>query len=255
MSVEIPRNAPSAGPVQDRLEQRRFLAERKAPQVRHVAVADPSSLAMAAAEVGLPAVLKTRRAGYDGKGQALIAQQADLEAAWRTLGGAPSVLEAFVDFEREISVLVARSANGETRLFPVPENAHRRHVLRTSRVPARVPPAIVIRAEALANDIATELGHVGVMAIEFFVGRGGELLVNEIAPRTHNSGHYTLGACATSQFEQHVRTRHSRNRATTRASSPASSARYLVAIPASVSTPTRMALPTMTPAPTAERWA
>ena len=191
--------------VQDRLEQRRFLAAEGAPQVRYAPVDDPESLSVAALAVGLPAVLKTRRAGYDGRGQARIDRAADLDGAWRAIGQAPAVLERFVDFEREISVLLARSIDGHTSVFPITENEHRRHILRTSRAPARVSAGLATEAQRLAARIAAALGHVGMLAVELFVTRDEALLVNELAPRPHNSGHYTFGACATSQFEQHLR--------------------------------------------------
>lgn len=191
--------------IQDRLEQRRFLQARGAPQPRHAPVDDPDSLRAAAAAVGFPAVLKTRRSGYDGKGQARVASAGELTGAWERIGRAPAVLESFVDFEREVSVLLARDLEGNVCFYPVTENEHRRHILHTSRAPARISAELASEAQALGGGIAASLGHVGVMAVELFVTRGGELLVNEIAPRTHNSGHYTFGACATSQFEQHVR--------------------------------------------------
>lgn len=191
--------------VQDRLQQRRFLEAQGIPQVRYAPVSDAESLPAAAETVGFPAVLKTRRFGYDGKGQARIDAPAGCAAAWAALRGAPAVLESFVDFEREVSALLARDLDGNVRFYPVAENTHKRHILHTSRVPARIPPALVSRAQELGARIASALGHVGMMAVELFVTREGGLLVNEIAPRTHNSGHYTFGACATSQFEQHVR--------------------------------------------------
>jgi 5-(carboxyamino)imidazole ribonucleotide synthase len=191
--------------VQDRLEQRRFLEAQGIPQVRYAPVSDAESLPAAAGTVGFPAVLKTRRFGYDGKGQARIDAPAGCADAWAALRGAPAVLESFVDFEREVSALLARDLDGNIRFYPVAENTHKRHILHTSRVPARIPPALASRAQELGARIASALGHVGMMAVELFVTRDGGLLVNEIAPRTHNSGHYTFGACATSQFEQHVR--------------------------------------------------
>ena len=191
--------------VQDRCEQRRFLEAQRVPQPRNAAVSDAESLRAAATVVGFPCVLKTRRSGYDGKGQARVGQVAELEEAWRALGQPPALVESFVDFEKEISVLLARDLDGNVRFYPIAENTHRRHILHTSRVPARIPVALVAQAEKLGARIASALGHVGMMAIELFVTREGSLLVNEIAPRTHNSGHYTFGACATSQFEQHVR--------------------------------------------------
>lgn len=191
--------------VQDRLEQRRFLEAQGVPQARNAPVSDAESLRAAASVVGFPCVLKTRRSGYDGKGQARVDRVDELDDAWRALGEAPALIESFVDFEKEISVLLARDLDGNVRFHPIAENTHRRHILHTSRVPARIPEELVSQAEKLGARIASALGHVGMMAIELFVTRQGGLLVNEIAPRTHNSGHYTFGACATSQFEQHVR--------------------------------------------------
>jgi 5-(carboxyamino)imidazole ribonucleotide synthase len=190
--------------VQDRLEQRRFLDANGLPQTPHESVPDEKSLRTATEAVGFPSILKSRRSGYDGKGQARLESAADLEDAWRAVD-APSMLEAFVDFEKEISVLLARDLRGNVSFYEIPENTHERHILHTSRVPARIPETLAEEARALGKRIADALEHVGMMAIEMFVTRGGGLLVNEIAPRTHNSGHYTFGACATSQFEQHVR--------------------------------------------------
>lgn len=191
--------------VQDRLEQRRFLEAIDAPQPRYAPFSDVRGLREAAAAVGYPCIVKTRREGYDGKGQVRIGSEAQVEAVWPAAGRVPALVEAFVDFEKEISVLLARDLEGNVRFYPLAENTHRRHILHTSRVPARVPAALAAQAEELGARIAAALGHVGMMAIELFVTRDGRLLVNEIAPRPHNSGHYTFGACVTSQFEQHVR--------------------------------------------------
>lgn len=191
--------------IQDRLEQRCFLAALGAPQVRYAAVLDLESLGAASDAVGHPSVLKTRRSGYDGKGQARVADRDALARAWKTVGEVPAILESFVDFEKEISVLLARDVDGNVRFHPIAENVHRHHILQTSQVPARISEELAAQARALGARIASALEHVGMMAIELFVTREGSLLVNEIAPRTHNSGHYSFGACATSQFEQHVR--------------------------------------------------
>ena len=191
--------------VQDRCEQRRFLKALQAPQPTNAMVSDAESLQAAATVVGFPCILKTRRWGYDGKGQARVDHVEQLEEAWTSLGRHPAVAESFVDFDKEISVLLARDLYGNIAFFPIAGNTHRRHILHTSRVPAEIPAALVAQAQTLGARIASELGHVGMMAIELFVTREGSLLVNEIAPRPHNSGHYTYGACATSQFEQHVR--------------------------------------------------
>lgn len=193
------------GTIQDRLEQRRFLESQQAPQVRYCAVSDLETLRSAGEHLGFPFILKTRRSGYDGKGQARIHGEADYEQAWSSVGEAPSVAESFVDFEKEISVLLARDMEGNIEFHPVAENDHRNHILHTSRVPARVTASLLDEAQDLGARLAKGLDYVGMMAIELFVTKEGQLLVNEIAPRTHNSGHYTFGACLTSQFEQHLR--------------------------------------------------
>ncbi|MCC6735384.1 MAG: 5-(carboxyamino)imidazole ribonucleotide synthase [Bauldia sp.] len=157
---------------------------------------------------GRPAILKTRRLGYDGKGQAVIRSDADAAAAWPAIGGVPAILEEMIPFTREISVLVARGADGTVRVFDVPENRHRHGILDTSTVPAAVTPGLARRAEAIGRRIAEELGYVGLLAVELFVegeGDDAKLLFNEIAPRVHNSGHWTTDACLVSQFEQHIR--------------------------------------------------
>jgi len=193
------------GIVQDRLQQRRFLRENGLPQPRNAPVSDVRSLRDGAARTGFPCVIKSRRSGYDGRGQARANTADDLEKAWDRIGRAPAVVEQFIDFEREVSALLARDIRGNVRFYPAAENEHRRHILYLSRVPARIPRKLAAEAEAIGETIASALGHVGMMAVELFVTRDQRLLVNEIAPRTHNSGHYTFGACATSQFEQHVR--------------------------------------------------
>ncbi len=184
--------------IRDRKTQREFLARRGFPQTEWGAAASAADLPF------YPVIVKRRTHGYDGKGQARLASPADA-AASADIFAAPCVWEKIVPFEAEISAILARGRRGETAVYPVAENAHRDGILRTTRAPARVPPAVARAAEELALEIASSLGHVGVMAVEMFVLPGGGLLVNEIAPRVHNSGHYTLGACATSQFEQHAR--------------------------------------------------
>jgi 5-(carboxyamino)imidazole ribonucleotide synthase len=191
--------------IQDRAVQKRFLDAQGLPQARWAPVGSPEELAAAVATIGRPSILKARRAGYDGKGQARLDPGGDPRAAWHAIGDHPAVLEALVPFAREVSVVLARAMDGEIRVYPLAENVHRRHILHTTRAPAPMPDERRRRAEQLATTIATQLDHVGVMAVEMFELADGELLVNEIAPRTHNSGHYTYGACATTQFEQHVR--------------------------------------------------
>ncbi len=191
--------------IQDRFEQRRFLSAHSAPQPAHALIENLESLQRAATKIGFPCVIKTRSSGYDGKGQARAVNYAGLENAWHAIGDAPATLEAFIDFEKEISVLLARGPDGKVSFYPVAENEHRQHVLHITRAPANVTSEVAAEATMLAERIASALGYIGIMAVEMFVTREGALLVNEIAPRPHNSGHYTFGACATSQFEQHVR--------------------------------------------------
>ncbi len=191
--------------VQDRLAQRAFLAREGLPQTAHVGVSAELDFESVVERVQFPCILKTRTSGYDGKGQARVASATALPAAWASIGHAPAVAEAFVNFEREVSVVLARGRTGELRFYPLIDNEHRHHVLHLSSVPARCTEALRAEAEALSARIAHALDHVGVLAVEFFVTREGKLLVNEIAPRTHNSGHFSFGAAETSQFEQHVR--------------------------------------------------
>ncbi len=191
--------------VQDRLLQKQFLAERGLPQAPFAAVDDLPGLHAAVRQIGLPAVLKTRTGGYDGKGQARLHQLGDVEAAWRAVGEKPCVLEGFVRFQAEVSVILARGLDGATCVFGTAENVHHGGILHMTVAPARVAAEIAARGVQLACEIATALDQVGVIAVEQFLLEDGQLLINEVAPRVHNSGHYTLGACATSQFEQHLR--------------------------------------------------
>jgi 5-(carboxyamino)imidazole ribonucleotide synthase len=191
--------------VQDRHAQRCFLAASGVPQPRNSPVSDVTSLHAGAAALGFPCVLKARRSGYDGRSQAKIDSPDQAEAAWNSLGNVPAILEEFVDFSMEISVLLARTPSGEVQLYPVAENLHHRRVLYRTQVPATASVDVTQAATALASTIASRLNHVGLLAIEFFVTRDGRVLVNELAPRPHNSGHFTFSNCVTSQFEQHVR--------------------------------------------------
>jgi 5-(carboxyamino)imidazole ribonucleotide synthase len=170
----------------------------------YAAVDDAIGLAAALARIGTPAILKTRRLGYDGKGQVRIAGSADAAGAWPAVGAAPSVLEGFVAFEREISVIAARAADGAVAAFDPGENEHRDGILHRTRVPARVSAAVATDAVLIAGRILNALDYIGVIGIELFVTPGG-LVVNEIAPRVHNSGHWTEAGCLIDQFEQHVR--------------------------------------------------
>ncbi len=190
--------------IQDRQVQKQFLDKLGLPQAAWAPASTPAELGAALAQLGRPAIVKVRRAGYDGKGQVRI-ESGDGAAEVAKLRGEPAVAEALVPFTREISVVLARGTGGEVRIYPIAENVHRRHILHTTRAPAPMTPTAKTRAEHIAVSVAEALDHVGVMAVEMFELASGALLVNEIAPRTHNSGHYTYGACATSQFEQHVR--------------------------------------------------
>lgn len=194
--------------IQDRLVQKQFLDRLGLGQAPWAPAGDASELAAGLAAVGRPAIIKVRRAGYDGKGQVRITETDDAAAQVEKLArlhGEPAVVEQVVPFAREVSVVLARGSDGAHAIYPVAENVHRHHILHTTRAPAPMPDAQRRRAEELAVAVADALGHIGVMAVELFELVDGQLWVNEIAPRTHNSGHYTYGACSTSQFEQHVR--------------------------------------------------
>jgi 5-(carboxyamino)imidazole ribonucleotide synthase len=191
--------------AQDRLGEKRFaqsLGGRPAP---FAAVDDRAGLDVALAQVGTPAILKTRRFGYDGKGQARIASAADADQAWAAVRGQPSILEAFVAFDAEFSILLCRGADGGTAVWPAPRNTHGGGILIRSELPCPASlAAAVAEAEALTLRIADALDHVGVLAAEFFATPDGALF-NEFAPRVHNSGHWTIEGAVTSQFENHIR--------------------------------------------------
>ncbi|MDO9561414.1 MAG: 5-(carboxyamino)imidazole ribonucleotide synthase [Bradyrhizobium sp.] len=194
--------------TQDRLIEKDFISRLGIGVADYVDVSSVDSLRTAIARIGLPAVIKTRRFGYDGKGQAIIRDGDDIGQVWENLATRSAILEAFVPFEREISVIAARSADGQVECFDVTENEHRDHILKTSRAPAAIPEGLAAQARGIAEKIAHALDYVGVLAVEMFVVQGtGEatVLVNEIAPRVHNSGHWTLDGASISQFEQHIR--------------------------------------------------
>ena len=194
--------------TQDRLAEKDFVRQLDIGTADYADVSSAASLRVAIARIGLPAVLKTRRFGYDGKGQSIIREGDDPEQIWEDLATKSAILEAFIPFEREISVIAARSAGGQVECFDVTENEHADHILKTSRAPAAISDALAAQARGIAEKIATALNYVGVLAVELFVvaGDGGpKLLVNEIAPRVHNSGHWTLDGASISQFEQHIR--------------------------------------------------
>ena len=194
--------------TQDRLTEKIFLRDLGHKVAPFVGVEDAGALVRAVAELGRPAILKTRRFGYDGKGQSLIREGSNVAAVHRTLGSAPTILEGFVAFEREVSVVAARSLEGEIAAYDLCENEHERHILARTRAPARVGAETAAEAKRIGASVLEALDYVGVLAVEMFVTAtdGHEaLIVNEIAPRVHNSGHWTLEGAQTSQFEQHIR--------------------------------------------------
>jgi 5-(carboxyamino)imidazole ribonucleotide synthase len=191
--------------AQDRLVEKQTLNELGIATAPFRAVDTVDDLRAAAEALGLPGVLKTRRGGYDGKGQAVLRSDADLEPVFASLGGVPLILEGFVAFERELSIVAVRAAGGEVRAWPVVENLHREGILRVTRAPAPgCDEGVQARAEACIRPLLDSLDYVGVCCVELF-DVGGQLLANEIAPRVHNSGHWTIEGAETSQFENHVR--------------------------------------------------
>jgi 5-(carboxyamino)imidazole ribonucleotide synthase len=191
--------------AQNRIAEKTFLAEHSFPVPNFRPVRSHEELLRAISEIGCPAVLKTATGGYDGKGQVRIEHPDEAERAWERLGKVDCVLEEFVLLEREVSVIVARNLRGEEVVYPVAENTHANHILDTSVMPARIPPELARQAQELARAIAEALGVVGLLCVEMFMAQDSRLLVNELAPRPHNSGHQTFDAAVTSQFEQLVR--------------------------------------------------
>lgn len=208
-AVRSPR--PPAGALaasQDRLTEKQLFEKLGVATAPYRAVISLEELHAAVGELGAPAVLKTRRLGYDGKGQARISHPEDVAEAWRAIGEAPAILEGLVEFERELSIVAVRGADGETAFYPLTENVHRDGILRESRAPAAVDGAgaasLAQTARRYAQSLLDDLDYVGVLALELFQ-HGARLLANEFAPRVHNSGHWTIDAAPTSQFENHIR--------------------------------------------------
>lgn len=191
--------------AQDRLSEKAFLRSCGFETAPFARVDDEESLVAALAEVGAPAVLKTRRFGYDGKGQAWIRDPSEAGAAWAAIGARPAILEGAMAFEREVSLVAARSADGAFAAYDLTENRHEGGILAVSSVPASAAAEVETRAVLLVRGLMDRLGYVGVLAVEFFVMPDGRLAANEIAPRVHNSGHWTADACVVGQFEQHIR--------------------------------------------------
>lgn len=191
--------------TKDRLNEKAAICKAGLPVVPYMPVRNHDELKKAIAEIGFPSVLKTTQGGYDGKGQYVLKSETDLEEALPYVGKTPFELEKWLPFEKEISVIVVRSTTGETSVFPVAENIHRHNILHHTLVPARISDSLRDEATEHALHLAEALKLVGTLAVEMFVGIDGKVYVNETAPRPHNSGHFSINACETSQFEQHVR--------------------------------------------------
>jgi 5-(carboxyamino)imidazole ribonucleotide synthase len=194
---------------QHRLREKEFCHAASVPTADYRPAEDVDSLQQAVNEIGTPCILKSAEMGYDGKGQVRITADSDLEDAWNAMRGhaahAIGIVEAVVEFRMEISVIVARGADGTTRTYVPVENRHKNHILDETIAPANLPDEVADRAEAIARHLAQEMELVGLLAVEMFVTHDNKVLVNEMAPRPHNSGHWTIDACVTSQFEQFVR--------------------------------------------------
>lgn len=205
--VPVWPGAKSFAVAQDRLAEKEFLAGLGIAVAPYARVDTLEDLRGALPRVRVPALLKTRRFGYDGKGQILIRAADEMSSALETIGHAPALVEGIVRFEREISVIVVRGQDGAVRFYDAVENVHQDGILAISRTPARIAQALTVEARTIAGKVAEALSHVGVLCVEMFerAGEKPELIVNEFAPRVHNSGHWTLDACLTSQFENHVR--------------------------------------------------
>jgi 5-(carboxyamino)imidazole ribonucleotide synthase len=203
--VEVAPGPRALAVAQDRFEEKTFLNANGAPTVAFAPADTTEQAAAAVARIGVPALMKTRREGYDGKGQRWVEHVADAGAVFEALGGVPVIVEAPADFVRELSVIAARGRDGSTAVYPLAENHHEGGVLRRSLAPAKVAPAVADQAERIAARVLGGLDYVGVIGIELFELADGRLLVNEIAPRVHNTGHWTQDGCEVDQFEQHIR--------------------------------------------------
>jgi 5-(carboxyamino)imidazole ribonucleotide synthase len=192
--------------TQDRIAEKSFLQSHGFATAPFRPVRDRRELLEALGSVPFPSLLKTSRLGYDGKGQATVESEAEAVRAFDRFGGVPCVLEARLELQCELSVIVARGADGDVATFPVAENRHREGILETSVVPARISETLSSEASEMATKVAEAMAYVGVLGVELFLVEGGRLMVNEMAPRPHNSGHYTMDACSADQFEQQLRT-------------------------------------------------
>ncbi len=217
---------------QDRLVEKTFFAELGIPTAKFAKADDQKTLEEAVHRLGFPLFLKTRRGGYDGKGQRRLEKDADVAGAFAALGGVPAIVESHVTFERELSILAVRAKNGEVRTYPLVENSHRAGILRVSRAPAPgITAALEGKARSIAERVVNKLDYVGVLAIELFHA-GDELVANEMAPRVHNSGHYSIEGAQTSQFENHLRAIRELPLGETRAVGPSAMINLIGGIPA-----------------------
>lgn len=205
VGAEVAPGSRALAVAQDRVEEKTFLNSIKVPTTAFASIDDLSSLRAAVASLGAPVLLKTRREGYDGKGQVWIKAANQVARAWAAIGERPAILEAKANFVRELSVICARGRDGSIAVYPLSENTHSGGVLKTTVAPAKVEAQTKAQATRIAKRILEGLDYVGVMGVELFEMPGGRLLVNEIAPRVHNSGHWTQDGCVCDQFEQHVR--------------------------------------------------
>jgi 5-(carboxyamino)imidazole ribonucleotide synthase len=205
LGVEVAPGPEALAVAQDRIAEKQFLNASGAPTVAFSSADTPEEAVAATAAMGAPVLMKTRREGYDGKGQRWVEHAADAAAAFLGLGGVPVILEAPADFVRELSIIAARGRDGATAVYPLAENHHEGGILRRSLAPAQVSEDLDFQAEKIAARILKGLNYVGVVGIELFELKDGTLLVNEIAPRVHNTGHWTQDGCAADQFEQHIR--------------------------------------------------
>jgi 5-(carboxyamino)imidazole ribonucleotide synthase len=205
LGVEVAPGPKALSVAQDRVDEKSFLRAHGVATVDFVAAATPAEAAQAVAGIGAPCLMKTRREGYDGKGQRWVEHVADAEAAFEALGARPVIVEAPADFVRELSLIAARGRDGAIVAYPLAENHHEDGILRRSLAPAKASPQLAEQAERIAAKILAGLEYIGVIGIELFELPDGRLLVNEIAPRVHNSGHWTQDGCEVDQFEQHLR--------------------------------------------------
>ncbi|NKE06010.1 MULTISPECIES: 5-(carboxyamino)imidazole ribonucleotide synthase [Mesobacillus] len=201
----VPQGTELLRVTQDRIEEKRHIEAAGVRVAPYAVVAKVEDVRGGVEKLGLPAVLKTARGGYDGKGQLVIRSKDDIDLAETLVSQGTCVLEKWIPFEKEISVIVTRGTNGETAIFPVAENVHEENILHQTIVPARISSEAEARAVEAAKQIAEALGLIGTLAVEMFLAADDELYINELAPRPHNSGHYSIEACETSQFEQHIR--------------------------------------------------